>query len=193
MKSPSKAKLWTRLNKRPAHREKWISEVNPKHKYVNGMDMVNSMRRQKDRTLKDELPRSVGAQYATDDWQRMKWHHWFNGNGFGWTPGVGDRQGGLACCGSCGRKESDTTEQLNWTEWWLLVFLNVFFLTGLHRILLLWVGSVLAVNSICQPYASLASRGQSSSIRLCAWGCGSFLEASKLHLSALPSLVTVHG
>ena len=28
---------------------------------------INSMKRQKDRTLKDELPRSVGAQYATGD------------------------------------------------------------------------------------------------------------------------------
>ena len=28
---------------------------------------INSMVRQKDRTLKDELPRSVGAQYATGD------------------------------------------------------------------------------------------------------------------------------
>ena len=34
--------------------------------------------------------------------------------GFGWTPGVGDGQGGLACCGSWGRKESDTPERLNW-------------------------------------------------------------------------------
>ena len=33
-----------------------------------------------------------------------------------WTPGVGDGQGGLACCDSWGCKESDTTEQLNWTE-----------------------------------------------------------------------------
>ena len=44
------------------------------------------------------------------------WHHRLNGLGFGWTPGVGDRQGGLVCCGLWGRKESDTTEQLNWTE-----------------------------------------------------------------------------
>ena len=35
---------------------------------------------------------------------------------FGWTLGVGDGQGGLACCNSWGRKESDTTEWLNWTE-----------------------------------------------------------------------------
>ena len=41
------------------------------------------------------------------------WHHRLNGHGFGWTPGVGDGQGGLACCGSWGRKESDTTERLN--------------------------------------------------------------------------------
>ena len=31
---------------------------------------MNSMKRQKDRTLKDELLRSVGAQYATGDWWR---------------------------------------------------------------------------------------------------------------------------
>ena len=41
------------------------------------------------------------------------WHHRLNGHGFGWTPGVGDGQGGLACCGSRGRKESVTTERLN--------------------------------------------------------------------------------
>ena len=41
------------------------------------------------------------------------WHHRLNGHGFGCTLGVGDGQGGLACCGSWGHKESDTTEQLN--------------------------------------------------------------------------------
>ena len=40
-------------------------------------------------------------------------HHRFNGQGFGWTLGVGDGQGGLVCCGSRGRKELDMTEQLN--------------------------------------------------------------------------------
>ena len=35
---------------------------------------------------------------------------------FGWTPGVGDGQGGLAHCGSWSRKESDATERLIWTE-----------------------------------------------------------------------------
>ena len=44
------------------------------------------------------------------------WHHWLDGHESEWTPGVGDGQGGLVCCGSWGRKESDTTEWLNWTE-----------------------------------------------------------------------------
>ena len=44
------------------------------------------------------------------------WHHRLNGREFGWTPGVGDRQGGLVCCNSWGCKESDTTEWLKWTE-----------------------------------------------------------------------------
>ena len=41
-----------------------------------------------------------------------------DGHGFGWTPGVGDGQGGLACCGSWGPRELDTTEWLNWTRCW---------------------------------------------------------------------------
>ena len=44
------------------------------------------------------------------------WHHRLDGHEFEWTPGVGDGQGGLACCDSWGRKESDRTERLNWTE-----------------------------------------------------------------------------
>ena len=48
------------------------------------------------------------------------WHHRLNGHGFGWTPGVSNGQGGLACCGSCGRKELDTTKRLNWLMSWLL-------------------------------------------------------------------------
>ena len=44
------------------------------------------------------------------------WHHWLDRHGFGWTLGVGDGQGGLQFCNSWGRKESDTTEWLNWAE-----------------------------------------------------------------------------
>ena len=48
--------------------------------------------------------------------EMVGWHHRLNGHGFGWTPGVGDGQGGLACYGSWGLKESNMTEWLNWTE-----------------------------------------------------------------------------
>ena len=52
---------------------------------------------------------------TTED-EMAVWHHWLDGCESEWTPGVGDGQGGLVCCDSWGRKESDTTEQLNWTE-----------------------------------------------------------------------------
>ena len=52
---------------------------------------------------------------TTED-EMAGWHHWLDAHEFGWTLGVGDGQGGLACCDSWGRKESDTTERLNWTE-----------------------------------------------------------------------------
>ena len=43
------------------------------------------------------------------------WHHWLDGRESEWTPGVGDGQGGLACCDSWGRGESNTTERLIWS------------------------------------------------------------------------------
>ena len=52
---------------------------------------------------------------TTED-EMAGWHHWLDGRESKWTPGVGDWQGGLACCDSWGRKESDMTERLNWTE-----------------------------------------------------------------------------
>ena len=73
---------------------------------------------------------------TTED-EMVGWHHQLDGHGFGWTPGVGDGQGGLVCCGSWGRKESDMTERLNWTElcfwvwtrkyshiWWTSLIIN---------------------------------------------------------------------
>ena len=41
-------------------------------------------------------------------------YHGLDGRESEWTPGVGDGQGGLACCDSWGHKELDKTEQLNW-------------------------------------------------------------------------------
>ena len=55
----------------------------------------------------------------TED-ENVGWHHQVNGHGFGWTPGVGDGQGGLA--GSWGCKESNTSERLHWTD---LAYINI--------------------------------------------------------------------
>ena len=55
-----------------------------------------------------------GQEKGTMEDEMVGWHHWLNGHGFGWTPGVGDGQGGLTCCGSWG-SQSDTTERLKWT------------------------------------------------------------------------------
>ena len=72
--------------------------------------------------------------------QRMRWldgYHWLNGREFGWTPGVCDGQGGLACCNSWSCKESDTTEWLNWTKsplgmYYTLQFLGLYYHEGKH-------------------------------------------------------------
>jgi len=70
---------------------------------------------------------------TTED-EMAGWYHWLDGRESEWTPGVGDGQGGLACCDSWGRKELDTTEQLDWTElrcsfvFWMMglsLYLNV--------------------------------------------------------------------
>ena len=51
---------------------------------------------------------------TTED-EMVGWHHQIIGCEFGWTLGVGDGQGSLACCSSWDHKESDTTEWLSWT------------------------------------------------------------------------------
>ena len=53
---------------------------------------------------------------GTTEYEMAGWHPWLDARESEWTPGVGDGQGGLACCDSWGCKESDTTEWLNWTE-----------------------------------------------------------------------------
>ena len=85
---------------------------------------------------------------AGEDWRQEKgttedemvgWHHWLNGHEFGYTPGDGDGQGSLACCSPWGCKESDMTEQLNWTELPKLAFL--YFLPW-------WIVSQLSYSSL---------------------------------------------
>ena len=52
---------------------------------------------------------------TTED-EMAGWHHWLNGHESQWTPGVGDGQGGLACCDSWGCKDSYMTERLIWSD-----------------------------------------------------------------------------
>ena len=64
-------------------------------------DVWKDWRQEKKGTTEDEI---VG------------WHHWLDGHEAEQTLGIGDRQWSLACCSPWGHKESDMTEQLNWTE-----------------------------------------------------------------------------
>ena len=74
----------------------------------------------------------------TED-EMVGWHHRLNGHGFGWTPEVGDGQGGLVCCSSWGLKESDMTE-LNW------IFSTDLFCFSYSNTTLLWF---LQIRIIC--------------------------------------------
>ena len=70
----------------------------------------------------DSLEKTDAGREWGQEWKGMTeeemagWHHWLDGHESEWIPGVGDGQGVLVCCDSWGRKESDTTEQINWTE-----------------------------------------------------------------------------
>ena len=77
----------------PPHAKSWLIGKDP--------DAGRDWRQEEKGTTEDEM---------------AGWHHRLNVHEFEWTPGVGDGQGGLACCNSWGCKESDTTELLNWTE-----------------------------------------------------------------------------
>ena len=61
-------------------------------------------------------PKKIKSEKGMVEDEMAEWHHRLNAHESGWTPGVGDGQGGLACCNSWSHKESDTTEQLKWTE-----------------------------------------------------------------------------
>ena len=71
---------------------------------------------------KDKRREETGT---TED-ETVGWHHRLDRHEFEWALGVGDGQGGLACCSPWGCKELDTTEQLNWTE--ILTVVNIIFL-----------------------------------------------------------------
>ena len=92
---------------------------------------------------------------AGKDWRQEKgttedetvgWHHQLNGHEFEPVPGVGDGQGGLACCSPWGCKCLDMTEQMNWTiqqgprlKPQLFCFSLLYF--GLHQHITFCIGS----------------------------------------------------
>ena len=61
------------------------------------------------------------------------WHHWLDGHESEWTPGVGDGQGGLACCDSWGHKELDMTEKLIWSDLRHFLHKHPSFLLSFHK------------------------------------------------------------
>ena len=61
-------------------------------------------------------PDAGEAREGTTEDKMVGWHHQLNGHEFEQALGVGDGQGSLGCCSPCVRKESDTTEWLNWTD-----------------------------------------------------------------------------
>ena len=57
--------------------------------------------------------------------EMVGWHHWLNGYGFGWTPGVDDGQGGLVCCAVVHGVTKSWTRLSDWTELnYLCLFMN---------------------------------------------------------------------
>ena len=94
--------IWASPILRPPHTKSWLIGKDP------------------------DAGRDWGQEMGMTEDEMAGWHHWRDGCEFAWTPGVGDGQGGLVCCDSLGHKESDMTEQLNWTEWFLLSHLCEF-------------------------------------------------------------------
>ena len=77
----------------PPHAKSWLIGKDP--------DAGRDWGQEEKRTTEDEM---------------AGWHHWLDGCESEWIPGVGDGQRSLAGHSLWGRKESDTTEWLNWTE-----------------------------------------------------------------------------
>ena len=103
------------------------------------------------------IMRNAGQEEkGTTENEMAGWHYRLDAHEFGWTLGVGDGQGGLVCCDSWGRRELDTTEQLNWNEYsgWYKVGLQP------KEWMNKWIGTVLISSlifssSLVSSYSSL--------------------------------------
>ena len=117
---------WRRLLRVPwtARRsnQSFLKEISPECS-LEGMMLklklqyFGHLMRRADSLEKTDAGRDWGQEKkgVTED-EMAGWNHRLDGREFGWTLGVSDGQGGLACCDSWGCRESDTTEWLNWTE-----------------------------------------------------------------------------
>ena len=125
--------------------------------------------------------------------------------GFGWTPGIGDGQGDLACCGSWGRKELDMTKWLKWTEglWWAVTHTSISFLV-FSRNRTTWCLSMDVVGMCVYVWLtmsdSLQPHGLYTSRLLCPWylpgkntgmGCHFLLQAIFQTQGLNPSLASL--
>ena len=99
----------------PPHAKSWL--------IGNDSDAGRDWRQEEKRMTEDEM---------------AGWHHWLDGRESEWTPGVGDGQGGLACCDWCGRKQSEMTEWLNWTEHSIICLCHNFFVHSILRVFALF-------------------------------------------------------
>ena len=87
--------------------------------------------RRVDSLVKTDAGRDWGQEEkGTTEDEMAGWHHWVHGHESEWIPGVGEGQGGLACCSSWGCKELDTTEQL--TTPTLLIY-NAVLVSGVQQ------------------------------------------------------------
>ena len=117
--------FWTVVLEKTLERPLGCKEIQPVHPKGN-QSWVFIWRTDVDGETPIFWPPDVKSWLIWKDWGQEEkgttedemagWHHWLNGHDFGQTLGVGDGQGGLECCGSWGHRESDRTEQLNWTE-----------------------------------------------------------------------------
>ena len=105
----------SKFNQRGAKVQKQRETV--KEDKNNDSLVIRHLMRRADSLEKTLMLRGIGGRRRRGREEEMAgWRHWLHGHGFGWTPGVGDGQGGLECCDSWGHKEPDTTERLNWPE-----------------------------------------------------------------------------
>ena len=96
---------------------------------------------------------------GTTEVEMVGWHHWLSGHEFEQAPGVGDGQGSLGCCSPWGCKESDITEQLNWTG------LNWDRMKFLLKKIYVWLSWFAIFNSIVEREKARSFLGSVNSLK----------------------------